>query len=135
MDKEVKVRIEKDKYTTTVDYGKHVLIADEPTELGGADRGMNPQTLLLSALGSCKVITMRMYADQKDWDMQSATVRLSSETIKSDLQQTTYIKCHIEIIGDLTEQQRERIYRIAERCPIHKTLSNPIVIDSNLLSN
>ncbi|MHC8949407.1 OsmC family protein [Sphingobacterium hungaricum] len=135
MDNEVKVSIAKDKYKTEVTYGKHLIIADEPTDVGGTDLGMPPTSLFLSSLGTCKVMTMRMYADRKGWDLQTAQIRLSSEVVKSEQQQTTYIKCHITITGDLDDEQRQRIYKIADRCPIQKIISNPIVIESNLLSN
>ncbi|SJN18581.1 hypothetical protein FM107_01445 [Sphingobacterium sp. JB170] len=110
-----------------------MLIADEPKTVGGTDQGPTPSEFFLTALGSCKAITMRMYADRKSWPLEAATVKLTMEIKKSELQSTTYIKCHIELQGELSEKQRNRILKIAEKCPIHKTLSNPIVIESNLI--
>jgi putative redox protein len=133
MAEEVSVRIGKERYTTEVTLGNHTITADEPTEVGGQDLGPAPLQLLLSSLGTCKAITMRMYADRKEWPLDSIEVILSSETVKSDLQQTTYIRCTIKLYGDLEEKQKERIYKIADKCPIHKTLTNPIVIESNML--
>jgi putative redox protein len=133
MAEEVSVRIGKERYTTEVTLGNHTITADEPTEVGGQDLGPAPLQLLLSSLGTCKAITMRMYADRKEWPLDSIEVILSSETVKSDLQQTTYIRCTIKLYGDLEEKQKERIYKIADKCPIHKTLTNPIVIESNRL--
>lgn len=131
---EVSVSIGKERYTTQITMGKHQLVADEPIQLGGQDLGPAPTQLLLSSLGTCKAITMRMYADRKEWPLESVEVSLSAETVPSSQQQTTYIRCTIKLKGDLDEKQKERIYKIAEKCPIHKLLVNPIVIESNLLS-
>ncbi|MGJ1267287.1 OsmC family protein [Sphingobacterium spiritivorum] len=133
MSREITVTIEQEKYTTTITDNIHTLIADEPTEVGGQDKGFAPTQLLLSSLGSCKVITVRMYADQKKWELDKVIVRLSSEVKRSVQQQTTYIKCHISFEGNLDDDQKKRLAIIADRCPVHKILSNPIVIDSNML--
>lgn len=133
MKEDVIVSIGKKKYTTEVTIGHHTLIADEPTDLGGQDLGPSPTQLLLSSLGTCKAITMRMYADRKEWPLDSIEISLSSETIKSDLQQTTYIRCNIKLLGDLDDKQKARIYKLGEKCPVHKILTNPIVIESNML--
>lgn len=133
MANEVSVSIGKEKYVTEIKIGKHTIIADEPTEVGGKDLGPAPVTILLSALGTCKAMTMRMYADQKQWPLEAVEVKLSSEVVKSNLQQTTYIRCTIKLSGDLDEKQKERIYKIADRCPVQKILTNPIVIESNML--
>ncbi|NQD71922.1 OsmC family protein [Sphingobacterium shayense] len=134
MAREVCVTIGNDKYKTTVTIEpSHVLIADEPQDVGGTDQGPAPSEFFLTALGSCKVITMRMYADRKSWPLETATVNLSMESLPSELQVTTYIKCHIDLQGKLSEEQRNRLLKIAEKCPIHKILSNPIVIESNLV--
>lgn len=133
MQKEVTVTIGKEKYTSTIHFEKHSIIADEPEDLGGQDLGFSPTALLLSSLGSCKAMTMRMYADRKKWPLDGVEVRLFSEVVKSELQETTYIRCHIRLNGDLTDEQKKRIYMISEKCPIHKILSSPIVIESNLV--
>ena len=133
MGRELSVTIGKDRYKTTINIEPlHVLIADEPKDVGGTDQGPSPSEYFMTALGSCKAITMRMYADRKSWPLETATVKLAMETVKSELQSTTYIKCHIELQGELSPEQRNRLLKIAEKCPIHKILSNPIVIESNL---
>ena len=129
----VTVAIGPRKYKTEISNGKTTIIADEPTESGGEDLGMAPTELLLSALGACKAMTMRMYADHKGWDLQHADIELSLDITRSEKQQTTYVNCHIALKGDLDEKQRQRLLTIADRCPIHKILSNPIQITSNLL--
>lgn len=133
MTDEVKVSIGKEKYKTEVSVNQHHLIADEPTEVGGTDLGPKPTAFLLSALGTCKVMTMRMYADQKQWPLESIEISLSSEVVKSTQQQTTYIRCIIKLYGDLDDMQKERILKVGDKCPVQKTLSNPIIIESNML--
>src|SRR5690606_6395989 len=131
---EVSVSIGKERYTTQVTMGKHQLVDYEPIQLGGQDLGPGTTRLLLSSHGTSTATTMRIYADRKEWPMESVEVSLSEETGRSSQQQTTYIRCTIKLKGDLDEKQKERIYKIAEKCPIHKLLVNPIVIESNLLS-
>lgn len=133
MENEVVVTIGQVPYTTSVQYGKHQIIADEPEELGGEDQGINPTPLLLSSLGTCKAITVKMYADRKKWPLEEVIVRLTYEVQISEQQQTTYIKCHISFKGDLDMEQKTRLFKIADRCPVHKILTNPIVISSNHL--
>ena len=132
-DNEILVSIGKTPYTTTITHWSNTIIADEPEELGGQDEGFNPSALLLSALGSCKAMTVKMYADRKKWDLEEVSIKLSYESLKSELQQTTYIKCHISFKGDLDNIQKDRLLQISEKCPIHKIMSNPIIISSNLI--
>lgn len=132
-DNEILVTIGDIPYTTTITHGKNTLIADEPQELGGQDKGVNPPALLLSAIGSCKAMTVKMYADRKKWKLEEVNIKVSYETLKSELQQTTYIKCHLSFKGELDQEQKDRLLQIAEKCPIHKILSNPIIISSNLI--
>jgi len=129
----VTVTIGKEKYKTEVSNGRNVLLADEPESMGGTDQGLGPKELLLSSLGSCTAMTLRMYADRKEWDLQEVIIVLKMEVVPSSHQQTTYIKNHIKLIGNLDDDQRKRLLQIAELCPVHKILSNPIVVDSNLL--
>lgn len=133
MQEEVIVNIGRDNYTTNITFGKHNIIADEPEDIGGKDQGMSPFPLLLSSLGTCMVMTMRMYANRKNWDLEAAEVKLFYEIQKSGLQQTMYIRCHITLQGNLDEDQKKRIYAISDKCPIKKTLSNPIIVESNLI--
>lgn len=131
---EVHVKIGQEAYKTEVQIGKHSLIVDEPEDLKGKDLGPTPYQLLLSSLGTCKAITMRMYADLKEWPLKQIEVFLSANIEKEGTGQTTNIQVQIKLIGDLDESQRERILKIADRCPIHKLMSNPILIQSSLLS-
>ncbi len=133
MDKKVTVKIGRDRYKTEVLMQEHSLIADEPQDVGGTDLGPNPKELLLASLGTCKSITIRMYADRKEWPLEAVEIDLSMGTQQAELQDTTFINCHIKLIGDLDDAQRKRLLLIGDKCPVHKLLSNPIVIDSNLI--
>ena len=130
---EVLVSIGEESYTTTISYDDLEILADEPIELGGQNKGLAPSQLLLSSVGACKAITMRMYANRKKWKVNKIDIKVSSEVQKSEQQQTTFIKCNIFIEGDLDEEQKRRIYAIGEKCPVHMMLMNPIVIESNLI--
>lgn len=127
------VEIGKAKYRTEVRASGHTVIADEPLEVGGQDEGINPNEFLLGSLGTCTAMTLRMYADRKGWPVDRITVDLTMDTVKGNQQQTTYIKRHIKIDGDINAEQRQRMLEIADSCPLHKILSNPVVISSNLL--
>ncbi|MCW5774401.1 MAG: OsmC family protein [Rhodospirillaceae bacterium] len=118
------------RYAQLVYDGKHRLAADEPGEAGGLDTGPSPYRLLLAALGSCTSITLRMYATRKQWPLGQITVRLrhnkvyakdsaASETKPAKID---HIEREIELGGDLTDEQRQRLLEIADRCPVHQTL-------------
>ncbi len=133
MAKEVLVSIGEESYTTTISYDDLSILADEPIDLGGQNKGFAPTQLLLSSIGSCKAITMKMYANRKNWKVNKIDIKVSSEVQRSEQQQTTYIKCNIFIEGDLDEVQRKRLHVIGEKCPIQKMLQHPVIIESNLI--
>lgn len=109
----------------------NVLIADEPLDLGGKDQGFSPKELLIAALAACTSATLRMYADRKQWDLQEVKIDLDLD--RNDSENKTYINRKIRLIGNLDEEQRARLLDIANKCPIHKILSNPIGIHTELL--
>ena len=135
MTPDVQVKIGKEKYKTEVQMAAHTLTADEPKDLGGQDLGPNPGALFLSSLGSCKAITMRMYADRKGWPLDSAEIQLSLHEREGEKGDTTRISVQISLIGALDETQRQRLLTIADKCPVHKILSHPIVIESSLAAD
>jgi uncharacterized OsmC-like protein len=111
--------------------GRHALRADEPVGSGGGDTGPDPYGLLLSALGACTSMTIRLYADRKAWPLEGVTVRLSQERIHArdcaecetkDDSRIDRITREIELAGALSEEQRKRLLEIAEKCPVHRTL-------------
>jgi putative redox protein len=115
----------------------HILVADEPLEMGGTDKGPTPYDYLLGALGSCTAMTLRMYADHKDWPLESVKVRLTHGKIHADdcanceaeTGKIDRIECEIEIEGDLSDEQHDKLLEIAGKCPIHRTLTSETVIE------
>ncbi|SAL63479.1 OsmC family protein [Caballeronia peredens] len=108
--------------------GTHEWIADEPASLGGGDTGPEPASLLLSSLGACTSITLKMYAKRKEWPLESVQVELSMQSTAEG----TNIDRRIALRGALSDEQRERLLQIANACPMHKVLSGAIHIASGL---
>jgi putative redox protein len=137
----VTVRGEAHALAQEIEAGRHRFAADEPASLGGTDTGPNPYDLLLAALGSCKSITVTMYARRKQWPLDSVTVRLRHEKIHAEDCESCEskdllldrIECEVEFSGELTADQRTRLLEIANRCPVHRTLTSEIVIESRLV--
>ncbi len=115
------------KFTNDITSPKHQLVADEPKSVKGDDLGMAPYELLLSGLGACTSMTMRMYADRKGFDLQSIKVALTHEKADTggDLKQDVIHK-HIELIGNLNTEEREKILAIADKCPVNRTLLSEV---------
>jgi uncharacterized OsmC-like protein len=121
-----------------VRYGPgHVLITDEPVAAGGEDAGPDPYTLLLAALGSCISMTTMLYARRKAWPVERVTVRLRQQRIHGkDCQECDQktddfvhrIERSVSFEGELTEEQLSRLQEIAHKCPVHKTLTLPIIV-------
>lgn len=118
----------------------HAMVADEPTEYGGTDRGPSPYEYLLAALGACTSMTLQMYARHKKIPLEKAVVRLTHQKIHakdcSHCEATDgkidRMEREIELIGTLDDVQRQRLLEIAERCPVHKTLHSEVDIISKL---
>lgn len=121
--------IGQDHYRTELIASGKTIIADEPEELGGTNAGPAPGEFLMISLASCTAITLRMYADRKKWDVSKIKVEVASEKIDN----TTFFKREISLEGNLEEDQRQRLLQIANSCPVHKVLSNPIEISTRLL--
>ncbi|MGP1352410.1 MAG: bifunctional alpha/beta hydrolase/OsmC family protein [Parasphingopyxis sp.] len=123
-------------YTQRVQAGPHVYLVDEPPELGGDDLGPTPYDQLLAALGTCTSITLQMYAARKDIPLQGVKIELEHSrdhvddcaTCNNDENRIDVMDIAIELIGDLTPEQRARLLEIADKCPVHRTLENRIDI-------
>lgn len=109
----------------------HTLVADEPVALGGTDEGPTPYDYLTAALGACTAMTIRMYADRRGWPLESVTVRLQHSRIhERDCEECETssvgidrLEREVELLGTLTAEQRARLLRIADRCPVGQTLT------------
>ncbi len=139
-DKSVLVRIGREKYVTDIIARNHSILADEPVKYGGKNAGMSPYELLLASLGSCTAITLRMYADRKEWDLTEVKVHLehfkqhakdSNNCNENNTKIDKFVR-EIKLKGNLTTEQKNRLIQIANRCPVHKTLENKIEIETKL---
>ncbi len=123
-------------YTSDVRLGRHRLIADEPTSVGGQDQGPNPYDLLLAALGTCTSMTIKMYADRKKWPVKNIRVHLDHakvhaedcENCETKQGKIDVIDREVELIGDLDDAQRAKLMEIADKCPVHRTLHSEIKV-------
>ena len=132
------VRVEE---TGTGNYAQHVvtrshlLRADEPLDQNGQDTGPPPYDYLCAALGACTSMTIRMYADRKEWPVEHVSVDVGHEKVDHPDTPNTRIDRftkQIRIKGELSEAQLDRLYQISARCPVHKTLMAGALIDSEL---
>ena len=121
------------RYQQTVQVGQHQFIADEPESVGGADAGPAPFDLLMAGLGACTSMTLRMYAERKGLALSKVSVALIHEKIDVDGKQRDQINRVITLEGDLTAEQRLRMLEIANKCPVHRALAQPLLINSSLL--
>lgn len=128
-------------FKTTLTAGEHELIADEPESVdGGTDQGPDPYDYLLMSLGSCTVMTVKMYARRKEWSLEDIYVELRhNKRHDEDCQNCDEKESKIDVIekelvveGDLTDEQLERILEISNKCPVYRTLQSDIKIESSI---
>jgi putative redox protein len=124
----ITAQLDSTDYQVQFDDGTHTWIADEPASLGGSDVGPAPFSLLLSSLGACTAITLRMYAQRKGWPLERVRMKLSLDNGPEG----PTIDRQIVLDGELSNEQRERLLQIANVCPVHKLLAGPIAIRSGL---
>jgi len=107
---------------------EHDVISDEPINYGGKNLGPSPYNLLLMSIGSCTSMTLRMYANRKKMDLEDVNVRLVYERLDNEERITRYFTFK----GNITEDQKQRLLEIADKCPVHRTIENNPVITSAL---
>ena len=128
------------RYINSLRAGRHAWTADEPAAVGGNDAGPGPYEVLLMALGACTSMTVRMYAERKQLPLKRVRVRLSHRKIHAQdcadcatkeglLDEITR---EIVLDGELTEEQRQKLLEIANKCPVHRTLTSEIKVRSKL---
>ena len=128
------------RYVQKITVGSHVLLADEPGNVGGTDAGPDPYELLLAALGACAGITVRMYADRKQWPLEGVHIELSYARVHAEdcarcdegIELVDGIEMELSFFGELSESQRQRLTEIANKCPVHRTLESPLPIRARL---
>ena len=125
----VSATIGKEHYRTELFIAGHTVIADEPQDLGGTNLGPSPGQFLMLSLASCTAITLRMYADRKKWSVDKIKVEVASEKVDNK----TLFNREISFEGALDDDQRKRLLQIANSCPVHKTLTNPIEVQTKLV--
>ncbi|EMJ88796.1 OsmC family protein [Leptospira meyeri] len=125
----VVVSTAKTKYETKISAGKHTWTSDEPASKEGTDLGPMPMELLASSLGACTSITIRMYADRKEYSLDSVEVHVTIDKRSPEDHKFTRV---VVLSGNLSKEQRERLLSVANACPVHKLLSGKIEIETNL---
>jgi len=116
------------KYQCTIEWRNGKFVSDEPESIGGKDTGPDPYTLLLSSLASCKLITLRMYIDRKEWNVERLAINANMyEEVKNE-QKTTIIDCDILFISPVSEEQKVKLMEIAKNCPVSKILQGEVKV-------
>ena len=141
-DAQVAVRLGEVGFTSEIQAGQHGMLADESEDLGGDDFGPSPYQYLSAALGACTVMTLQMYARRKKWDLKEVKVHIDhgkkySDDCRECVEFSKEVKIDhfekvIEMEGDLTEEQINRLLEIADRCPVHRTLHEEVKITTRL---
>lgn len=114
------VSIGAQNYRADIAIRTHALIADEPAATGGQDLGPTALEMVAGALGACTSVTLRMYAQRKGWDLQAVDVNVAIDF------KAMSIKREVKLTGNLEAEQRARLLQIADACPVHKLLANPV---------
>lgn len=139
---QVTAQIGAEGFTTEIRAGHHTFRADEPEDVGGNDFGPSPYDLVLSGLGACTAMTLRLYADRKKWKLEEVDVYLDhSKAYAEDCEHPEDKKSKIDVMerkivlkGALEDQQRQRLLEIANKCPVHKTLNEKVEVRTSLES-
>lgn len=109
--------------------GSFQIISGIKSDQGGNDEGPDPHEMLEAALSACTIITLQMYANRKQIKLQSAKVAVK---VESESKETSTISRNIELVGELTTEERQRLLEIANKCPVHKLLESRITINTTL---
>lgn len=117
-------------YKTEIQAKNHIITADEPESVGGQNLGLTPTELFESSLAACSAMTIRMYANRKEWDLQQVIVNVGFK--RNITTQTVTFKKEIELIGNLDDEQRQKLLQMGSKCPIEKMITGEVVVESAL---
>jgi putative redox protein len=128
-------------FTTSIQTKKHHLIADEPESVGGDDFGPSPYDYLSAGLAACTVMTLKLYAERKKWDLQEVFAFITySKKHSDDLMldfdkplRLDHVQKRLKFVGNLDDSQKQRLKEIASKCPVHKTLQSEVIIETELV--
>ncbi len=135
------LNILEDNFTTSIQTKNHSFIADEPASIGGSDFGPSPYEYLNAALAACTVMTLKLYAERKQWDLQEVYVYVShsrkhSDDLQVEVEKPKYldhISKKLKFVGNLDATQIERLKEIASRCPVHKTIASEVIFETEVI--
>ena len=127
----IKILPTADSYRYDIGIRQFQLTADEPVAIGGTDLGPTPTELVFAGLGSCKAITLKMYAARKDWPLESVTTNVEVSQVDKRYKITVFLKP----TGNLSIEQKERLLAISNKCPVHKLLAAGADITTPLVSD
>ncbi len=122
-----------DRYTSKVQVNQHSLTVDEPLEKGGEDLGPAPGDYLCAALASCKAITLRMYVQRKQWNVDEIKVSVNLVSAAQMPSGNNTFYCNINFKGELNDEQQKRLLVIANSCPLHRLMSKPSDLVTEIL--
>lgn len=135
------LNLREDTFTTSIQTQKHAFLADEPASVGGEDLGPSPYDFLSAGLAACTVMTLKLYAERKKWDLQEVYSYITySKKHSEDLmkegekpRRLDHLSKKLKFIGNLDHEQKEKLKEIAAKCPVHKTLQSEIAIETEIL--
>lgn len=119
-------------YATRIRVGRHHLYADEPVDAGGGDAGPTPHDYVLAGLGACTSITLRMVAERKGIPLEGVSVQLHRRKLRAEYGEVTEIERVLTLEGELDDEQRQLLLDIADKCPVHRTLTGEIKVLTRL---
>ena len=128
LEKPVFATIGKEKYQCTVEWRNGKFIADEPPSVGGNDTGPDPYTLLLSSLAACKLITLRMYIDRKEWNIDRIAISANMYRETKDDVTTNILDCDILFLSPVSDEQKVKLLEIAKNCPVSKLMQGDVKV-------
>ena len=132
MSKEISVRLGNINYACSVTDGRHKWMMDEPVDSGGNDIAHDPYSALLASIGSCSAITMKMYAQRKDWQVEEIEIKMSLTVQTVAGKKESVFTRNIFVKGNLNNEQLTRLEQIATACPVSRVLEGDILVETGL---